>query len=184
MAGMFWVGYFRLHLLKAVGMIASSLLLAIFADILRVVILVFSAHVTGQAETVNHLHDLTGGLSQFLLMATISLLALLLRGRKAEVIEEPASYEPSPLRRSSPALAKHPGWKVAWVVVVWGILTELGVVAWYTLHQPDGPELCWYLQSPPAELQAEELSVPREVRRALDYSAGKMYQWKANNGSW
>ena len=179
MASLFWAAFFWLGPGRGMALLFGGIALAMLLNILRVTVVAGVAIHAGNLEAGERLHDPAGVVAQFLLIAGIPALALLLRPRTPR-IERP-KREPAQVRWSDiPA-------KAVIFSAVWLVAAATIAEGWFRLreHNRHSEIAGWKVRRPLTVPGASEQPLPMQVQEAYRFSDGLSAVWRDTaGGAW
>jgi exosortase len=164
----------RLSILRRVVLVAGAVAIALGANFLRAVFLVWIAATKNILE-VNRWHDIAGYTIVALVFVGTLILATLLGGKKrpaSESLRNPQSAMPN--STSSFILpTSYFLFALCWIAAV-----EVGTHLWYRAHESNlVPTTRWDVRWPENASSFRQLKIDQEVRRVLRFDEGQAAVW-------
>jgi len=167
----------RFSILRRIVLVVGAIAIAITANFLRAVLLVWIA-ATKNISEVNRWHDLAGYTIVGLVFVGSVILAMLLGRGKAVVRDKRAA---TGLQRSSTPQSSSsfiPPTSYFVFALCWIVVVEVGVHFWYRAHESNLVATTrWDVQWPRATANFRELKIDEEVRRQLRFDQGHAASW-------
>ncbi len=178
----------RLRLAGRVALLAGAVAIALVANCLRALLLVWIA-AAQRPEAVNKWHDFAGySIVAVVFVGTTALAALLGRNRRDR---EGAPAAPATTLQTTNhhphAAALHSAFRVphsAFILaLVWLVAVEVAVEAWYRAHERNlVPVSAWSVDWPEEVPGFREIEIDEGVRRTLRFDFGREATWPAPRG--
>lgn len=173
MVSLFLGELYSFNLLGRVVLVASGALFAFFCNLVRTGILVWVGANKG-TKAIEAWHDPAGMTILLACLAGLWVLSLIMQRRPVFVNEQSPNAETSGLVRfASPLLIG---------LVIWILLAETGVQAWYRLQRPAMTATRWTVSWPTAESDYKSVTVPKEAENLLLYNEGGAGTWQGSDG--
>ena len=174
----------QLSILRRLVLVAGAIVIALLANFLRAILLVWIAASKGLSET-NRWHDLAGYAIVGLVFLGSMVLASLLRrrevGEKSKPYFDSLSPENSPATRAgltvhvaaSPLAPFYFAAAICWLVAV-----EFAAASWYRSHEGNlVTSARWEVQWPKSAPNFRDIKIDEEVRRTLRFDQGQAASW-------
>ncbi len=167
----------RFSVLRRIVLVVGAIAIAITANFLRAVFLVWIA-ATKNISEVNRWHELAGYTIVGLVFVGSVILAKVLGRGKGEVGDRRSALG-SPLpstSQSSSSFILHPSYLLS--ALCWIVAVEAGAHLWYRAHETNlVASIRWNVQWPEAAPNFHELTIDKEVRRVLRFDEGHAAVW-------
>jgi exosortase len=171
----------RLSVSRRAVLIAGSVAIALLANFLRAVLLVWVAATTTISE-VSRWHDIAGyTILALVFIGTLGLAYLLGKSEVCSQKEEGRSQmSQSPIPNPQSAI----GSSYLIFALTWLLTVEVGVAAWYRSHENNLLESTrWSVHWPEAVPNFRTLKIDNEIRRVLRFDEGQAAVWTLATGA-
>ena len=164
----------RLSILHRVLLVTGAVTIALIANLLRAVILVWIG-ATEEISAIDRWHDLAGyGIVACVFLGTLALATLAARDKvrikKDEVRNQNATA-------AKPSYMSIPTSYFA-AAIVWLLLLECAAAAWYRAHEHELVNArCWEIEWPRSAPNFRDLKVDEQVRTVLRFDRGHAASW-------
>jgi len=167
----------RFSVLRRIVLVVGAIAIAITANFLRAVFLVWIA-ATKNISEVNRWHELAGYTIVGLVFVGSVILAKLLGRGKGEVRKERAAggFQRPSTPQSSSSFVLHPSYLLS--ALCWIVAVELGAHFWYRVHESNLVATTrWDVRWPGGAPSFHKLKIDKEVRRVLRFDEGQAAAW-------
>ena len=163
----------RLSILRRIALIAIAAAIALVANFVRAVFLVWIA-ARENVAAVSRWHDLAGYfIVGLVFVGTLAAAALIAKGKSQTNREQPTEDSNSGLVTRHPSLVTF-----SLVVIVWLLLIELGCAAWYRSHERNlVASVRWQAQWPQSAPGYRQVKIDEDARRILRFDDGNAASW-------
>jgi exosortase len=166
----------RLSISRRIALVIGAIAIALVANFLRAVFLVWVAAAKSIAE-VNRWHDVAGYTIAVLVFVGILILASLLSHGKA-VRDQQAGCGLQVLSPSQCLQPFIPPTSFFLFALCWMVVIEVGAQVWYLAHEQDLVLTTrWNVRWPEAAPNFHELKIDKEIRRVLRFDEGQAAVW-------
>ncbi|MEO7931650.1 MAG: exosortase/archaeosortase family protein [Chthoniobacterales bacterium] len=180
MAGLLFGELNRMNWRRRVGLLGAVVALAFVANVMRGGFLVWTA-ATKSIEAVDHVHDAAGLAVLGIVMVGTFALANVFRDRRQGV----SSTESNGTRlRCIPAVGDGSLRKILIVALCWLVAVEIGVEAWYRLHEKGLLTTAqWSAQWPEKAPGYAKVKIDEMTRSTLRYDKGGGAMWRVGQSA-
>jgi len=192
----------RLSFGQRIFLVVAGVGIALFANFLRVLFLVSMASRAHDVSVVNKWHDLAGyGILVLVFVGTMAIASRLGRRRETTRLQDyetTRSQDNGTTRQQdqdpvvSGQWSHGPAWKrlpapgsllpAAMLLFIWLVLVEIGVEAWYRIHERATiPVPAWSVRWPDDAPGYQEIKTDERVRELLRFDSAHEAVWRSRN---
>jgi exosortase len=176
MVSLFLGELYSFNIAGRIVLVAAGALFAFFCNLVRTGILVWVGANKG-TKAIEAWHDPAGMTILLICLAGLWVLSLIMQRRAVFLHKQQRNDEIGSTVRFAPALLVG--------LVVWILLTEIGVQSWYRLNRPSMPDTRWAVNWPTAESDYKSVPIPKEAEHLLLYNEGGAGAWMGtDNRPW
>src|SRR6266404_289250 len=160
----------RLSILRRVLLITGAVTIALIANLLRAVILVWIG-ATEEISAIDRWHDLAGyGIVACVFLGTLALAVLLGRRQRSQVRGHKSAVANSALS------IRHSSFFAA--ALMWLIAVEVAAATWYRAHEHELVNATrWEIEWPRSAPNFRDLKIDQQVRTILRFDSGHAASW-------
>ena len=173
----------RFNVSRRIGLVAGAIGIALFANFLRAVFLVWVAANKGLQET-EHWHDIAGyAIVGLVFVGTMGLARALARAKRTEDGGQRTATEQTPNAQRDSFRISIFGFRIsaaaAMVVLVWLVSVEIAAAAWYWSHERNlVAHSTWKVRWPESTPGFHEIKIAEGVKGTLRFDEGREVSWQ------